>query len=119
MVPPPTWMAYSMASTASRESPWRWATSVMAFSASGVTVAFIIVNLSSSVPVRDYASHAAVLGDLALPVFVPAPGRTWGALAVTGWRRPLRHPSHPRAWGWRAVQSELGDGNLVKQTNST
>jgi hypothetical protein len=20
------------------------------------------------------------------------------------------HPSHPRAWGWRAVQSELGDG---------
>jgi len=24
--------------------------------------------------------------------------------------RPLRHPSHPRAWGWRAVQSELGDG---------
>ena len=23
---------------------------------------------------------------------------------------PLRHPSHPRAWGWRAVQSELGDG---------
>jgi hypothetical protein len=33
-----------------------------------------------------------------------------GALAVTDWRRPLRHPSHPRAWGWRAVQSELGDG---------
>ena len=60
MVPPPTWMAYSMASTASRESPWRWATSMMAFSASGVTVAFIIVNLSSSVPVRDYASHAGI-----------------------------------------------------------
>ncbi len=50
---------FSMASTASRESPWRWATSVMAFSASG-TVAFIIVNLSSSVPVRDYASHAGI-----------------------------------------------------------
>src|ERR1700722_9041181 len=67
MVPPPTWMAYSMASTASRESPWRWATSVMAFSASGVTVAFIIVNLSSSVPVRDYASHAGIcIGRLAV-----------------------------------------------------
>jgi hypothetical protein len=24
--------------------------------------------------------------------------------------RPLRHPSHPRAWGWRAIQSELFDG---------
>jgi hypothetical protein len=36
-------------------------------------------------------------------------------LPDTGWYRPLRHPSHPRAWGWRAVQSELGDGNLVKQ----
>jgi hypothetical protein len=33
-----------------------------------------------------------------------------GALARTGWCWPLRHPSHPRAWGWRAVQSELGDG---------
>src|SRR5271166_1961776 len=32
----------------------------MAFSASAVTVAFIIVNLSSSVPVRDYASHAGI-----------------------------------------------------------
>jgi len=32
------------------------------------------------------------------------------ALAGHGWCRPLRHPSHPRAWGWRAVQSELGDG---------
>ena len=29
--------------------------------------------------------------------------RMGGALADTGWRRPLRHPSHPRAWGWRAV----------------
>ena len=26
-----------------------------------------------------------------------------GALADTGWCGPLRHPSHPRAWGWRAV----------------
>ena len=33
-----------------------------------------------------------------------------GALAGTGWCRPLRHPSHPRAWGWRTVKSELGDG---------
>ena len=32
---------------------------------------------------------------------------TW---AGTGRCQPLRHPSHPRAWGWRAVQSELGDG---------
>jgi hypothetical protein len=23
---------------------------------------------------------------------------------------PLRHPSRPGAWGWRTVQSELGDG---------
>ena len=42
MVPPPAWTANSMASTASRESPWRWAMSAMAFSASGVTVAFIV-----------------------------------------------------------------------------
>ena len=35
----------------------------------------------------------------------------WEALLPdTGWCPPLRHPSHPRAWGWRAVQSELGDG---------
>ena len=33
-----------------------------------------------------------------------------GALTRTGGVGPLRHPSHPRAWGWRAVQSELGDG---------
>jgi hypothetical protein len=31
-----------------------------------------------------------------------------GALARTGWCWPLRHPSHPRAWGWRAALSELG-----------
>ncbi|BDB39730.1 hypothetical protein [Mycobacterium kiyosense] len=53
MVPPPVWMANSMASTASRDSPWRWAISVMALSASGVTVACIIVNLSSSCVVGD------------------------------------------------------------------
>jgi hypothetical protein len=33
-----------------------------------------------------------------------------GALADAGWCQPLRHPSHPRAWGWRAAKSELGDG---------
>ena len=38
------------------------------------------------------------------------PPITGGALARTGWCWPLRHPSHPRAWGWRAVQSELSDG---------
>jgi hypothetical protein len=39
----------------------------------------------------------------------------WEALLPgTGWCLPLRHPSHPRAWGWRAVQSELGDGNLLR-----
>ena len=35
---------------------------------------------------------------------------TRGALARTGRCWPLRHPSHPGAWGWRTVQSELGDG---------
>ncbi len=29
--------------------------------------------------------------------------RIGGALADTGGVGPLRHPSHPRAWGWRAV----------------
>lgn len=49
MVPPPAWSANSMASTASRESPWRRAISAMAFSTSGGTVACIIANLTSSV----------------------------------------------------------------------
>src|SRR5271165_3329350 len=35
-----------------------------------------------------------------------------GALAVTGWCRPLRHPSHPRAWGWRAVKSGAGEQGI-------
>ena len=35
---------------------------------------------------------------------------TRGALARTGRCWPLRYPSHPGAWGWRTVQSELGDG---------
>ena len=47
--------------------------------------------------------HAAVEGVSGL--------RTGGALAHTGRCQSLGHPSHPRAWGWRAVQSELGDGN--------
>jgi len=51
IVPPPVCTANSMACTASRDSPWRSAMSVMAFSAAGVTVAFIGVNPSSSVPV--------------------------------------------------------------------
>lgn len=33
-----------------------------------------------------------------------------GALTRTGRCEPRRHPNHPRAWGWCAVQSELGDG---------
>jgi len=32
------------------------------------------------------------------------------ALLPTPVGQLLRHPSHPRAWGWPAVQSELGDG---------
>src|SRR6516164_284808 len=51
MVPPPRCIANSIESTASRESPWRRAMSAMALSTSGLTVAFIIVDLSSSVPI--------------------------------------------------------------------
>ena len=36
--------------------------------------------------------------------------RSEALLPGTGRCGPLRHPSHPRAWGWRAAQSELVDG---------
>ncbi len=58
MVPPPSRRATSMASTASWESPWRWAMSAMALAASGVTVALIAVSLSSWVFIRAYAPTA-------------------------------------------------------------
>jgi hypothetical protein len=41
------------------------------------------------------------------PIAEPPHGRRSCPAPVGAW--PLRHPSHPRAWGWRAVQSELGD----------
>src|SRR6516165_5417337 len=42
------------------------------------------------------------------------PPQAGGALADTGWCPPLRHPSHPRAWGWRAVQAGAWRRQLVK-----
>ena len=44
-----------------------------------------------------------------LPVRIRASMREARLPAAVG-VGPLRHPSHPRAWGWRAVQSELVDG---------
>ena len=41
-----------------------------------------------------------------------------GALARTGRCGPLRHPSHPRAWGWRTASRSLAR-HLMKQINST
>src|SRR5258705_10228632 len=67
------------------------------------------------------AEQVVCHGDLACAVVIvgvrilghcPSRARApaWEALLRTPvGARPLRHPSHPRAWGWRAVQSELGD----------
>jgi hypothetical protein len=46
-------------------------------------------------------SLGSTVSVIARPVVRASPGEA--LLPGTGWCRPLRHPSHPRAWGWRAV----------------
>src|SRR5882757_640716 len=64
---------------------------------------FLCSGRATGLPCAAFTSGSSVMIRPVGPASIAG-----GALACTGWCWPLRHPSHPRAWGWRAVQSELG-----------
>ncbi len=89
-----------------------WAGNLVATQPVPAILTQLIPHLGSGQPRSDPGRPCGralgfVVSDIARPSFGPPPREALlPAPVAIG-----RHPSHPRAWGWRAAQSELCDGN--------